>query len=173
MLRKKKLNDRGSALIVVIISMLLVGIIASIVLTLATGNLHDIDTTVKSTDNFYSTEKAFDELKDHLDQFARQAVEKAYKEYLQTYEYSYSDPMNGSDSSADFKELFKKYFEELVAEYIDYPGNPTSDADKKSIRDLLYGYDYDISEIIEVSVPELDPSEENVVIRNITIQLII
>ena len=112
-----KLNNTGATLILVIVSLLFVGIIAAVILTLTTGNVTNLFTASRSTDNFYSAEEAMDEIRTSLQEYADEAARKAYTEWLQNYSYLFAD---GSTESVDelFKNKFKSNLEEILEDVL-------------------------------------------------------
>lgn len=74
----KQMNNKGAALVLVIICMLFVGIIAAAVLTITLGNVDSAKTSGNSSENFYDTENFVDDLKLYLQKYANQAATRAY-----------------------------------------------------------------------------------------------
>ena len=133
---KRVLGNEGSAFIVVLICMLLIGVIATAVLGLAQGNLKNIGTGIKSSDNFYEAEEALDELKDSLKQMANEAVKNAYEEYLQSYAIN-SLGKNEEELKKEFNKLFSTNIEESLKQYF---VKTESETPSKNYLDLLYNY---------------------------------
>ena len=81
----KKLNNKGSAIILVIIAMSLIGILASLILWMSYMNyfmkIHDS----RVTKNFYSAEEIVEQIKAGLEQEASEAADLAYTDVLQHY----------------------------------------------------------------------------------------
>ncbi|MCR5685584.1 MAG: hypothetical protein K6G81_09235 [Lachnospiraceae bacterium] len=135
-MRRKSMNDKGSALIVVIISMLLIGIIAAIVLKLAVGNLEKTGIGSGSSDNFYSAEQAVDEIKNQLSLIANEAGKLAYEKYLQTYSVS---SKRGDDMDKKYAELFAEEFtQKLKTDIRQIQVGSESGLGTKNFDDLLY-----------------------------------
>ncbi|MCR5331682.1 MAG: hypothetical protein K6E62_10950, partial [Lachnospiraceae bacterium] len=106
-------ENSGSALIVVIVSMLFIGIIAAIVLSIAHGNLESIISGKKSSESFYSAETAIDELKNAIQSKTDKAVKEAYKKWIQEYLLW--------STNAERQEKFEEYVTDaLVAELKEY-----------------------------------------------------
>jgi hypothetical protein len=82
---KKLNNKKGSTLILVIIAVSFVGILATLILSLTTLNIQmkAIDTLSKR--NFYTAEKALDEIQCGLEEITANEMEKAYKRLLLNY----------------------------------------------------------------------------------------
>lgn len=102
---KAKLNNKGASLIMVIIALLFVGIIAAIVLSLTNSNIRNVFSRTSSSGNFYSAEKAVDEIKSKLQEYADDAARAAYTDWLQNYSSLYNG--DGTKSAADlFREMY-------------------------------------------------------------------
>ena len=141
--RKRRLGNEGSAFVVVLICMLVIGIIAAIVLGLAQSNLKNIGTGMKSSDNFYEAEEAVDELKDSLKQMANEAVKKAYEDYLQLYAInSVGGGMTEEQLKMKFNELFSQNIEEELGKYF-RKGSSDATQPANDYKDLLYKYNID------------------------------
>ena len=178
MKKEKLIQDRGSALITVIIAMFFIGVIASIVLSLSMKNLDVIRTGEKSSDNFYTAETVVDELKTKIKEKADDAIAEAYKEWLQQYSL-----LTEAERDAKFKEMFGKKLIEYLGDYF----VQASDSSKptKDYAELLYtygsgsgvttnwyaGYDDDnhTEDKTDKVTIEYDPVEGNVRIKNISI----
>ncbi len=108
-LQKRIWESRGSALIMVIICMLLVGIITSVVIVTASTNLGNVMLYKKSSENFYSAEFVLDEFKNFLEDLADKSVRVAYEDWLTEYSYNTS-----SEQHDKFKKLFIKDFRQRL-----------------------------------------------------------
>ncbi len=75
-------NNKGASLVLVLVAMFFVGVIASIVLTITVGNAKSTRTSQDSSQNFYSTESALDDLKLYLSKLATSAAADAYASVL-------------------------------------------------------------------------------------------
>lgn len=157
----KKLNNRGATLILVIISLLFVGIIAAVVLTLTTTNVKNIFNASQSSSNFYSAEKAVDAVRAKFQENADKAAREAYTQWLEQYSFA------GSGETDD--ELFQRHFAENLVEIL---------------TDLLYpagggGELIDISTLLDttplgdvklVSNPSVVTEDGKVKVKNLSIQ---
>lgn len=165
----RKMNDRGATLILVIISLLFVGIIAAVVLTLTTSNVKNIFHSSKSTTNFYSAEKAIDEVRAKFQEKADEAARQAYTQWLQQYSYLFSE---GSTESVDtlFKNLFKddlKYIlQDLLFNVSGEGGTPAGTL--VDINDLLDTPRGDAISWFEN--PVIEVVDDKIVVKNISIQ---
>lgn len=77
-----KADNKGASLVLVIISMLFVGVIAAAILRMTVGNNKTVESVSKSSETFYGTESALDDLKLYLQKFANDAATKAYAQQL-------------------------------------------------------------------------------------------
>lgn len=107
---KAKLNNKGAALIMVIIALLFVGIIAAVVLSLTNSNIRNVFSRTSSTGNFYSAEKAIDEIKSRLQEYADDAARAAYTDWLQRYSSLY----NGTEDKSAADLFVEMYVAELA-----------------------------------------------------------
>ena len=116
MMRRSKrfMDDKGAALIVVIVALLFIGIIAAVVLNLTKENFQTIGTDLESSKSFYHSEEAVDELKDSLKKLANEAARKAYEEYLK--KYSINAMSIADDGELDETEEMKRQFNLLFAQ---------------------------------------------------------
>lgn len=107
---KIKQNNKGASLIMVIIALLFVGIIAAIVLSLTNSNIRNVFSRSSSSGNFYSAEKALDEIKSKLQEYADDAARAAYTDWLQKYSSLY----NGNESKTAADLFIEMYVAELA-----------------------------------------------------------
>ncbi len=96
----QKLNNKGAALVLVIVCLLFVGIIAAAILSLTIGNIDSTDTTGRGNENFYDTEQLVDDLKIYLQKFASDAATKAYAKQLNNL--SVTGTIDEDQFNADF-----------------------------------------------------------------------
>lgn len=109
--RMKKLNNRGYAMVTVIIAMALAIILVSVLLSVSYLNYKMKLTEYKTKDNFYSAEKVLDEINVGLRQEVSDAAGYAYLKAIQTYKMK--DDAGNTISEADREANFK-------ADYINY-----------------------------------------------------
>ena len=108
--RKQLLHDsKGASLVLVLVAMMFVGIIASIVLTITVGNSKSTRTTQDSSQNFYYTESALDDLKLYLNKFATSIATDALLDTL-----AGSGTVKEGDHTLTDDELFNKLFSEKL-----------------------------------------------------------
>ncbi|MCR5511379.1 MAG: hypothetical protein K6F54_10580, partial [Lachnospiraceae bacterium] len=105
--KRKMLNNRGSALVTVIICMLFIGIIAATVISIARSNLESSMTGLKSTENFYDGEESLDLIRSEIKKMADDAVNTAYIKWLTDY----TDVIYGKDAiEEESYSAFTDYF---------------------------------------------------------------
>ncbi len=108
---KKKLDDKGASLVLVIVCMLFVGIIASIVLTMTVGNTKAVTTSKETSRNFYTAEDFVDDFKTYLTKFANQAATQAYADVLSQI------AVDGAvDMEALYQEKFSEHLNDLLVD---------------------------------------------------------
>lgn len=103
----KKLNNKGSALVIAIIVIAFVSILTTILLYVATMNYHMKSTEYKTAVSFYGAETPLEELRTQLAWDVDDAAQKAYNQVM----LEYGDL--GSGRAAKFDELFYDAFEEI------------------------------------------------------------
>lgn len=83
MKRQQILRDnKGASLVMVLVAMFFVGLIAAIALTITVGNTKSTKATIKTSENFYSSESVLDDLKMYLKKIATSAATEAYGKTL-------------------------------------------------------------------------------------------
>lgn len=82
---KKKLNNRGSSIVLVIVAMAFIGILAAMVMWMSYMNYYMKATDMKATDNFYSAEMVVEQMKTGLTTEASACMSDAYGKTLQKY----------------------------------------------------------------------------------------
>lgn len=81
----KRINHKGSTLLMVIICLALIGILGSLMLSVSMVNYQMKAVENKSKKNFYTCEKALEEVKSGLEELAASAIEQEYEEVLKNY----------------------------------------------------------------------------------------
>lgn len=164
-----KKNNRGATLILVIVSLLFVGIIAAIVLTLTTSNVKNVFSSSKTTSNFYTAEKAVDEIRATLQEKADMAARQAYTQWLQRYSNLFSE---GNTESVDT--LFKNLFVDDLKTILQTVLYPTSGEGESLFTHLV-----DINDLLDTprgdavswfDDPVVEIVDDKVVVKNISIQ---
>lgn len=83
---KRKLNDRGSAIVIVIIAMAMIGIMATTMLWMAYMNYMIKVSDIRNKNSFYSAEEVVEQVMSGLRAEAAEAVSIAYKEVLANWD---------------------------------------------------------------------------------------
>lgn len=78
-------DNRGSAIVMVLVAVSFVGIMASLLMYVSLSNYHIKVTDRKAKDNFYSAELAMDEIRAGLQGIVYDSFSMAYEETLQSY----------------------------------------------------------------------------------------
>lgn len=83
--KRKKADNRGMAMVLVIVAIALVTLLVSVLLSVSLLNYQMKVTEKKSKDNFYSAEAALDEIHAGLQQVVSDAIDAAYLNAMQKY----------------------------------------------------------------------------------------
>ncbi len=83
---KKKRNDRGSAIVIVIIAMAMIGILATTLLWMAYMNYMIKVADIRNKNSFYSAEEVVEQIMSGLRQESAEAVGIAYREVLANWD---------------------------------------------------------------------------------------
>lgn len=102
-------NQRGSAIVMVLVAVAFVGIMASMLMYVSLINYRIKATDRKAKDNFYSAELAVDEIRAGLLGIVYDSFSRAYEETLQNY---------AQDDGTSKNELFKNKYEEYLIDSI-------------------------------------------------------
>ncbi|MCI8668429.1 MAG: hypothetical protein HFI34_02710 [Lachnospiraceae bacterium] len=133
---RKKINNKGNTLGVVVIGILLLGILGTLILNITAANYQMKLADNSSKRNFYYVEKAVDEIYAGIGVEAMAAVSEAYQHVLSNVvsrnEENRFVTLNGEDAEAAFD---RRYLEDLKNKYIENPetGGERSIEDKLSI----------------------------------------
>ena len=131
---RKKINNKGNTLGVVVIGILLLGILGTLILNITAANYQMKLADNQSKRNFYYVEKAVDEIYAGIGVEAMAAVSDAYQ-YVLSNVVKDDDNRLAALSGDEAKEVFaRQYFDILNDRYIN---NPISVEDQLSI---LKGY---------------------------------
>ena len=82
---RRKTDNKGSALVVVIIAMAFIGILASVLMYMSLLNYQMKVNNLKAKDNFYSAETVLDEIRSYMGTQISESVGNAYENVLQNY----------------------------------------------------------------------------------------
>lgn len=175
-LRKISKPNSGSTLVLVLIAMAFVGILATMVLTMAMSNLQMKQVDRGSKKNFYSAEVALDELRTGLEGEVTEIIEKTYTDVMLHYA---SKPV-GSRNEMFKTELCKALGEHFDSQYIIGPSNYeniVSHYDVDKLKDhLKYTYANtkvtakNGNNILECKYVSNDPENQYVCLRNICLE---
>ncbi len=160
----------------VIITMLLIGIITSVVIVTAAGNLSNVMLFKRSSDNFYTAEHVLDELKNLLEDKADASVRVAYQNWLKEYSYNSSSEQHEKFMKLfikDYKEvLYNTLFSSHISEIRDADGNivtPFSGVPKE-IDEILTAYAG--KDVSWKEPPTFKPSSDTEIILNVKLSYI-
>ena len=129
-----KKNNRGAALIAVIVAMIFVSVLGTVVMSVTITNIHMKDMDQSGKKNFYSSEELMDALTLNLNDKAAVAMQKAYTSMLEEY------VVVAQNSSEDIQEAYsRKYLENLTTVFWDGKSESRKDQRMK-VGDKL---DYD------------------------------
>ncbi len=168
-----KKQNRGATLLIVLIAMAFVGILATMVLTMAMSNLQMKRVDKEAKKNFYSAEVALDEVRTGLEVDITKEVESAYAEIMLKYA---SLPIG--DKSIKFKEtLGLKLSIKFDAEHMVNPDN-WKNINTKYNLDVIKNYLVDTNSqttvsakngqnILECRFDSSDPEKQYICFRNI------
>lgn len=115
MFRKEKMDNRGSALIIVIIVMTFIGVLATVVLSMTSINAQTktVDTTAKKT--FYDAESALDEITLGIENVLAESTNKAYSSIFTEFTTLSNDERNSRFQSEIVQEVEDRLkFSEIV-----------------------------------------------------------
>ena len=132
-----KLNkdNRGSAIVLVIIALAMVGILAATIMWMSMTNYYMKVTDKGNKQGFYSSETVLEQIKAGLEEDASVAASRAYA-YILARDYSSSST---ADRAYDFKKMYKEYFVDIVCKQ-----NPSRDQYKYDLDHLLEYVDMSI-----------------------------
>ena len=82
----KQTDDKGSAMVVVIIAMAFIGILASVLMYMSLLNYQMKANNLQAKDNFYSAETVLDEIRVHMEEQASTSLGDAYTQILVNYD---------------------------------------------------------------------------------------
>lgn len=81
----KNINNKGFSLILVIICMTLIGVLATMIISMSVNNVQMRVVEEEASDNFYSAEEVLDEIRANVEKKASQSLGDAYTLFLQKY----------------------------------------------------------------------------------------
>lgn len=102
-------NNRGAALIAVLISMIFVSVLGTVVMSVTITNIHMKEMDQSGKKNFYSSEELMDELTLNLNDKAAVAMQKAYTSMLEEY------TVVSKNSAEEIQDIYsRKYLDNLT-----------------------------------------------------------
>lgn len=143
---KRKLNNKGNTLSIVIIGIFVLAILGTLILNVTATNLRIRSSEYKAEKQFYYAEKAIDQIYAGIGTEAMNSVRKSYNDVLKNYVKSSGTNKFTTLNNADANDLFnKKYMDELKNSTTGYPlGN--SESVIGSIKSRFQGYISDITD---------------------------
>ena len=127
-LAKKRRDDRGSAIVIVIIAMAMIGILATTMLWMAYMNYMIKVADVRNKNSFYTAEEVVEQIMSGLRRESAEAVGVAYREVLANWD--------NLDSEAARSNLFMTTYMDTLIEKLKHPTQGSSYYD----RSVLAGY---------------------------------
>ena len=82
----KQTDNKGSAMVVVIIAMAFIGILASVLMYMSLLNYQMKANNLQAKDNFYSAETVLDEIRVHMEEQVSTSLGEAYTQILENYD---------------------------------------------------------------------------------------
>lgn len=104
-------ENKGAALVMVIIAMAFIGILVSVVCYTAVFNYHMKVNSYKAKDSFYNAETVLDEIKAGVEVRASESIATHYMEVLQSFSIGTSEDKN--------KEISLEFYKDMIATYRD------------------------------------------------------
>lgn len=127
-LAKKRRDDRGSAIVIVIIAMAMIGILATTILWMAYMNYMIKVADVRNKNSFYTAEEVVEQIMSGLRQESAEAVGVAYRDVLANWD--------NLDSEAARSNLFMTTYMDTLIEKLKHPSRGPSYYN----REILEGF---------------------------------
>ncbi len=128
-IKRKTCDNRGSAIVLVIIALAMVGVLAATIMWMSMTNYYMKATDKGNKQGFYSSETVLEQIKSGIEEDASLAASRAYA-YILTKDYQADST---ADRNYDFKKKFIDYFVDIVC--VKNLGG-TSDKGKYSVAHL-------------------------------------
>ncbi len=163
---KKKLNNRGSSFVMVVVTMAFLTVLATSILVAAGFSYRLKVYNMNSRDNFYYVEQALDEIYAGVGSIAVEHLKKAYYDTLKVIVYY--DAGQGEYATmpeADANKLMKKAFKQ-------YLQNDTSlSMSGDNVKTTLAGFITDpANNVIDTSNVNVEYTQTGIIIRNVTVK---
>lgn len=123
---KKKLNDRGSAIVIVIIAMAMIGIMATTMLWMAYMNYMIKVSDIRNKNSFYSAEEVVEQVMSGLRAESAEAVGIAYREVLANWD--------NLESEANRSNIFTTTYLDTLYENLVDPDTSHHDPSDPTVR---------------------------------------
>ena len=158
---KKKISNfiheenKGAALVMVIIAMAFIGILVSVVCYTAVFNYHMKVNSYKAKDSFYNAETVLDEIKAGVEVEASASIATHYMEVLQSFSIGTSEEKNDKIALEFYKDMIGIYrdgddsrydLDRLASYIVKAPGNVTLEAGELIDGSMSYHTDYGVME---------------------------
>lgn len=131
-LAKKRRDDRGSAIVIVIIAMAMIGILATTMLWMAYMNYMIKVADVRNKNSFYTAEEVVEQIMSGLRRESAEAVGVAYREVLANWD--------NLDSEAARSNLFMTTYMDTLIEKLKHPTQGSSYYDRSVLAGYVDGY---------------------------------
>jgi len=148
-------DNKGAALVMVIIAMAFIGILVSVVCYTAVFNYHMKVNSYKAKDSFYNAETVLDEIKAGIEVQASASIAAHYVEVLQSFSIGTSEDKNNTIALEFYKDMIALYRDgedrhydlDVLAGYIvKAPGNVVLEAGELVDGNMIYHGDYGVME---------------------------
>ncbi|SHO53936.1 hypothetical protein [Anaerocolumna xylanovorans] len=173
-MRTIRKNNRGSALLLVIIAICFIAILGSLVLSLTMTNIQMKHIDYQAKENFYETEAVMDELRAGLEELSSNSMYQAYDYVL----LHYSDITQDTDSSVK-NEFDSHYIGKLVAALCGQTYDPAAgttyyykpevlksflNSSRNPDDNILYGNTETSTNILKINLDTVNPDQINSVV---------
>ena len=119
----KKMNNKGAALITVVVIISFVSILATVALYLSGLNFSMKATDIKTKDSFYEAETALEEIKASLILEASTAFDEAYTKVMSQYGNYYDGGSRATAFKSEFFNRLQTNWQSKLSDLTDKPGS--------------------------------------------------
>ncbi len=173
---RKKLNNTGSTLIIVLVAVSFLVILAAIIISVSGANLRMKQLEYAAKKNFYSDEQVLDEIYNGIGKVASNAMSKAYSEVLSQVTASDGTGIYTTQDAA-YQAFSKKFVENLKAEFpAGVAGEPSYASDYALVLGKLNSYSIDSDAKAEaisytsIVVKEKDSVPEKITLKDLLVR---
>lgn len=175
--KKQKLNDRGAALVSVLVITTFITILATTMLYVATVNYRQKLTDYQNKDSFYSAEKTLDELKSAMVKDVQEAYYESYKKTSSRFLFL----ENANERQKDFQDAFAEKLEEIWKDRVppytdDGSGKNKNDALVAAVKSIMTGeyaneaqYIYRVGDYGAYEIKDGDKTTKKFVLRGVQV----